>query len=284
MHLPIYSSLAGLLRPRDGDARRKPPTEHQTTAKLATDRAEPIRPSLSVEIAKLLRASLAIDAGPIHDEDGNLIAVVETLRDMTDQKRAETALRSLAASDGLTGLANRRCFDQKLAMEWSRGIRTKKPLSLLFADVDHFKDYNDLHGHQHGDDCLRAVASVIGKCALRPADLSARYGGEEFAIILPETDLDGAWKVAERLRSGLAELRIAHGASEAAPHVTVSVGVATQIPRSGLSADDLLQRADVAVYAAKRSGRNRVVAAYNRLSPLKEIKMKQPVLSTASRR
>src|SRR5665213_3209219 len=99
---------------------------------------------------------LAIDAGPIHDEDGKLIAVVETLRDMTDQKRAEAALKTLAASDGLTGLANRRSFDQALAMEWSRAERTKKPLSLLFADVDHFKLYNDLHGHQKGDECLRA--------------------------------------------------------------------------------------------------------------------------------
>src|SRR4051812_15114789 len=131
---------------------------------------------------------LAIDAGPIHDDDGNLIAVVETLRDMTDQKRAELALQTLAASDGLTGLANRRSFDQTLAMGWARGLRTGKPLSLLLCDVDHFKPYNYLHGHQKGDECLRAVAGVIGKNAFRPADLSARYGGEEFAVIMPETD------------------------------------------------------------------------------------------------
>ena len=98
----------------------------------------------------------------------------------------------MAASDGLTGLANRRSFDQTLAMEWARAERTKKPLSLLLADVDHFKLYNDLHGHQKGDECLRAVASIIGETALRPADLSARYGGEEFAIIMPETDQEGA--------------------------------------------------------------------------------------------
>ena len=107
---------------------------------------------------------------------------------MTDQKRAELALQTLAASDGLTGLANRRSFDQTLAMEWARAQRTKKPLSLLLCDVDHFKLYNDLHGHQKGDECLRAVADAIGKNAFRPADLSARYGGEEFAIIMPETD------------------------------------------------------------------------------------------------
>ena len=138
---------------------------------------------------------LAIDAGPIHDEDGKLIAVVETLRDMTDQKRAETALKTLAASDGLTGLANRRSFDQTLSIEWSRGLRSKMPLSLIIADVDHFKLYNDLHGHQKGDECLRTIASLLGR-STRLADLSARYGGEEFAIILPDTDHTG------RLRTG----------------------------------------------------------------------------------
>jgi diguanylate cyclase (GGDEF)-like protein len=205
---------------------------------------------------------LAIDAGPIHDEAGKLIAVVETLRDMTDQKRAEMALKTLAASDGLTGLANRRSFDQTLAMEWSRARRTKKPLSLLFADVDCFKAYNDLHGHQKGDECLRAVASVIGENALRPADLSARYGGEEFATIMPETDTDGARKVAERLRVVLAGMQMLHGASGVGPLVTLSIGIATQVP----SDDDvgsavLLGQADQALYAAKHSGRNRVVSA-----------------------
>jgi len=204
---------------------------------------------------------LAIDAGPIHDEAGNLIAIVETLRDMTDQKRAETALKTLAASDGLTGLANRRSFDQTLATEWSRAQRTKKPLSLLFADVDHFKLYNDLHGHQKGDECLRAVAAVIGENGLRPADLSARYGGEEFATIMPETDHKGARKVAERLRTVLAELRLKHGAPQAGPVVTLSIGIATEIPDEDACADWLLTQADQALYAAKHSGRNCVVSA-----------------------
>lgn len=213
---------------------------------------------------------LALDAGPIHDEAGKLIAVVETLRDMTDQKRAETALKTLAASDGLTGLANRRSFDQTLAMEWSRAQRTKKPLSLLFADVDHFKLYNDLHGHQRGDECLRAVASVIGENALRPADLSARYGGEEFATIMPETDQKGARKVAERLRSVLAELRLHHGAASAGPLVTLSIGIATIVPSEEVCPDLLLTQADQALYAAKHSGRNCVVSADNILGALAE--------------
>ena len=204
---------------------------------------------------------LAIDAGPIHDEDGKLIAVVETLRDMTDQKRAETALKTLAASDGLTGLANRRSFDQTLVTEWARAQRTRKPLSLLLCDVDHFKLYNDLHGHQKGDECLRAVADVIGSNALRPADLSARYGGEEFAIIMPETDCAGARKQAERLRDVLARHRLPHGAPGVSPFVTLSIGIATLVPAEDTRADWLLGQADQALYAAKYSGRNQVVSA-----------------------
>ena len=204
---------------------------------------------------------LAIDAGPIHDEDGNLIAVVETLRDMTDQKRAEMALKTLAAKDGLTGLANRRSFDQALEMEWSRAQRTKKPLALLFADVDHFKLFNDQHGHQNGDECLRAVAAIMGENAFRPTDLAARYGGEEFAIIMPETELEGACKVADRLREAVMDLRIAHGASGAGPWVTLSVGVATHVPGNDVGPDWLLGQADQALYAAKHLGRNRVISA-----------------------
>jgi diguanylate cyclase (GGDEF)-like protein len=213
---------------------------------------------------------LAIDAGPIHDEDGKLIAVVETLRDMTDQKRAESALKTLAAIDGLTGLANRRSFDQALAMEWSRAQRIKKPLSLLFADVDHFKLYNDRHGHQKGDECLRAVATVIGENTFRPADLSARYGGEEFAIIMPETDNSGARKVAERIACRLAALRLLHGEPGVGRFVTLSIGIATQTPCEAAGSEWLLRQADQAVYAAKHLGRNRVVSADKALSAFAE--------------
>ena len=209
---------------------------------------------------------LAIDAGPIHDEAGNLIAVVETLRDMTDQKRAEMALQTLAAKDGLTGLSNRRAFDQALQSEWLRAQRSGKPLSLLFVDVDHFKLFNDKHGHQSGDECLRAVAAIVGAQAGRPVDLAARYGGEEFAVILPETDRDGACEVAERIRHAVMGLQIAHGAPRAGHHVTLSVGVATQIPTSDLAPDSLLGQADQALYAAKRLGRNRVTSADTMLS------------------
>jgi diguanylate cyclase (GGDEF)-like protein len=204
---------------------------------------------------------LAIDAGPILDDDGKLIGVVETLRDMTDQKRAETALKALADSDGLTGLANRRSFDRTLEVEWTRARRAKGPLSLLFADVDHFKPYNDLHGHQAGDECLRTIATLVRGSASRPADLSARYGGEEFAIIMPETDDRGARAVADRLRDMLSAVGLPHGADGVGQFVTISIGIATQSPNDDSCPSWLLGRADQALYAAKHAGRNRIVSA-----------------------
>ncbi|MCP3393295.1 diguanylate cyclase [Bradyrhizobium sp. CCGB12] len=205
---------------------------------------------------------LAIDAGPIHDEAGNLIAVVETLRDLTDQKRAEMTLKELATKDGLTGLSNRRAFDQMLMSEWARAQRTQKPLTLLFVDVDHFKLFNDRHGHQSGDECLRAVAAAVSRHALRPLDLASRYGGEEFALILPDMDCDTACTVAEEIRCAVMALQIAHGAMGAGDHVTLSVGVASHVPGGADgSPDRLLGAADEALYVAKRLGRNRVICA-----------------------
>jgi diguanylate cyclase (GGDEF)-like protein len=205
---------------------------------------------------------LAIDAGPIHDEAGNLIAVVETLRDLTDQKRAEMALKELATKDGLTGLSNRRSFDEMLMTEWARAHRTQKPLALLFVDVDHFKLFNDRHGHQSGDECLRAVAAVVSRHAARPRDLASRYGGEEFALILPDMSSEEACAVAEEIRSAVLALRIEHGADGAGQHVTLSVGVACHVPGEADGCPTrLLGLADQALYAAKRLGRNRVICA-----------------------
>ena len=210
---------------------------------------------------------LAIDAGPIHDEAGNLIAVVETLRDLTDQKRAETALKELATKDGLTGLSNRRSFDEMLMSEWSRAQQTQRPMSLLFVDVDHFKLFNDRHGHQAGDECLRAVAHVVDRHAVRPLDLASRYGGEEFALILPDMSCDDACAIAEEIRHAVMALAIAHGAIGAGNHVTLSVGVASHIPGEADGGPDrLLGAADQALYAAKRLGRNRVICAERMLA------------------
>jgi diguanylate cyclase (GGDEF)-like protein len=217
---------------------------------------------------------LAIDAGPIHDDDGNMIAVVETLRDMTEQKRAEMALKTLAAKDALTGLANRRSFDQAIEMEWSRAERSGRPLALLFADVDHFKMFNDNHGHQRGDECLRDIAGVIGRTAIRPTDLATRYGGEEFAIIMPETDMAAACAVAERLRHAVVEMRISLGEPAGDGCVTLSVGVATYVPGQAVVGPDwLIGQADQALYAAKHLGRNRVVSTDSMLLELAKARL-----------
>lgn len=204
------------------------------------------------------RLYLAVDAGPIFDEDGHLLAVVETLRDMTVQKEAQSALELLASKDPLTGLANRRAFDEGLMQEWRRALRCAQPLSLVMFDVDHFKRYNDTYGHQQGDACLRSMALALGGATKRAGDLVARYGGEEFVLVLPGTSAAGAAIVAERVRATVQDLALPHAGSSAASVVTVSVGVASCIPDESLSADALVAAADRALYCAKRAGRNRV--------------------------
>lgn len=207
------------------------------------------------------RRYLAVDAGPIFDDQGKLIAVVETLRDMTDQKLAEMALQNLATKDSLTGLANRRSLDEKLQLEWKCGQRAVASMAFILGDIDHFKHYNDHYGHQKGDECLRAVAGTIGTAVFRPADMTARYGGEEFAVIMPNTDLAGAQAVAERICGAVRDLAIPHAASATAPHVTLSLGVAALVPDSGSSLESLIAAADAALYRAKDAGRNRAVVA-----------------------
>jgi two-component system chemotaxis family response regulator WspR len=170
---------------------------------------------------------------------------------------ANLQLQKLAALDGLTGIGNRRAFDDTLQREWQRGQRTKQPLSMLLCDVDQFKLYNDEFGHQAGDLCLKKVAAVLTGQLKRPADLAARYGGEEFAIVLPETDLTGALKLAEACRAHLAGLALEHPCTEAGV-VTISIGVASLVPAPEHTAEQLVASADKALYAAKADGRNRV--------------------------
>ncbi len=172
-------------------------------------------------------------------------------------KRQADLLRSMAFNDGLTGVANRRWFDERLQVEWLRCRRNKLPLSLILLDLDHFKAYNDRYGHQAGDDCLRAAAAAMKSRLGRPADLLARYGGEEFVCLLPETPTEGARAKAEDLGRAVLDLALAHADSPTAPVVTISRGVATASPALDGSPNDLLQRADEQLYAAKRAGRNR---------------------------
>ena len=168
------------------------------------------------------------------------------------------ALREQSMSDGLTGIANRRHFDQALEKELRRARRSGKPLSLLMIDIDFFKAYNDHYGHQRGDDTLVKVAGALAARLQRPLELLARYGGEEFTVILPDTARAQALHVAEALRLLVEQLAIAHGAAGAGATVTISIGVATSTQPRGAEAAALIGAADRALYAAKRLGRNRV--------------------------
>jgi diguanylate cyclase (GGDEF)-like protein/PAS domain S-box-containing protein len=199
---------------------------------------------------------LAADASPIVDDAGALVAVVQTLRDLTDEKMAQIKLEQLATRDGLTGLANRRCFDDTLHAEWARAMRQKQPLSLLMVDVDNFKAYNDANGHLGGDECLKRIASAVAS-EMRANDLVARYGGEEFAVILPNQSLKGAAIVAERIRCRVERLQVPN-ANASSGHVTVSIGAATAIASADSNASQLVGIADAALYRAKHMGRNRI--------------------------
>ncbi|HYD97566.1 MAG TPA: diguanylate cyclase [Noviherbaspirillum sp.] len=165
-------------------------------------------------------------------------------------------LQRLAELDGLTGIANRRRFDEVLASEWQRAQRTRRPLSLLLCDIDYFKLYNDTHGHLAGDQCLKKVAEILAGNLRRPADLAARYGGEEFALILPETDADGAVAVGEACRRQLEALSLPNQPAPPGRIVTLSVGAASVVPVAGSNPATLVDIADRALYDAKDRGRN----------------------------
>jgi diguanylate cyclase (GGDEF)-like protein/PAS domain S-box-containing protein len=185
--------------------------------------------------------------------------------DLTERNKAEQLLKdanskleALSLTDGLTNLANRRRFDEKLAEEFTRHGRKDSPLALILLDIDHFKAFNDHYGHVAGDHCLRQVAKVIGESAARAADVAARYGGEEFACILPETSLDNALIVANHIRRGIEELAIEHEASRTGAYVTVSMGVVSLRCNQSDTAVDIVHLADELLYRAKSKGRNRI--------------------------
>lgn len=167
-------------------------------------------------------------------------------------------LKNMAVTDGLTGLTNRRHFDIALANEWKVCCRSKKMLSLIFIDIDFFKNYNDNYGHLNGDDCLKGVAALLCMNIKRPRDVVARYGGEEFVILLPETDSDGTMQLAEQMRKSIEELSMIHEFSDILDVVTISLGAATLLPTQKRNFSDLIKFADIALYEAKNQGRNRV--------------------------
>ncbi|MEO5377284.1 MAG: diguanylate cyclase [Magnetococcus sp. DMHC-6] len=167
-------------------------------------------------------------------------------------------LERLAILDGLTGIPNRRRFNQFLDYEWERSMRYQHPFSLILMDIDHFKLYNDHYGHQEGDVCLKRVAKAISEAMPRTVDLAARYGGEEFACILPETGKNGGWAAANRILEAVRALKIPHAQSKISDHVTISIGITSVIPTAKERSLDLIKMADKALYNSKQNGRNQV--------------------------
>lgn len=182
------------------------------------------------------------------------------VRNHLELKHYRDVLESQASTDGLTGIPNRRHFDQSLDREWRSAIRRKSQISLILTDIDCFKPYNDYYGHLGGDECLRSVAQALAGGPRRPAELVARYGGEEFAVILPDTDLAGAVHVASELLERVRAMKLPHQKSVVTDHVTLSLGVASMTPEVGQNPSELIQRADAQLYEAKKGGRNRVQA------------------------
>ncbi len=208
--------------------------------------------NLSMRAGEMARNEM----GVLADEFNRLLDELSLTHN--DLINANRELQRIAVIDGLTGIANRRRFDEAIDLEWRREKREGFPISLIMCDVDNFKMFNDTYGHQAGDECLRAIARVLSSYARRSGDLCARYGGEEFVVILPHTDNAGAMLIAERIRESVAALRIPHEGSVAG-FVTLSLGVSTVQPEHSMDPATLIRAVDMALYEAKNLGRNRVV-------------------------
>jgi diguanylate cyclase (GGDEF)-like protein len=213
----------------------------------------PHRVELLARVRSALRLKAETDRRKAREQE--LLTLTRRLGEMND------ALERLSALDGLTGIANRRFCDEFLDREWRRSLREGLPFAVVMADVDCFKAFNDTYGHLAGDGCLRRVATALQGAMHRPGDLLARYGGEEFIALLPGTDRDGALVVAEAMRSVVEALHLEHGSSTVAPHVTVSIGVASAVPVRDARVEEVIAAADAALYGAKGDGRNRVRCA-----------------------
>lgn len=198
-------------------------------------------------------------------ENGETTALVGFIFDISERKRMEDVLvrlnkqlESLSFNDALTGVANRRMYDQTITAEWARAHRHQEPLSLIVIDIDHFKEYNDCYGHVTGDDCLKTVASLLEGVSSRSTDLLARYGGEEFVLLLPNTNGKAARDLAERCRQAVLDQQIPNAGSPVNGLVTISAGVSTMVPAADTDSSMILEAADKMLYLAKQRGRNRI--------------------------
>ena len=213
--------------------------------------SKPINPlELSARVRSVLRLKAEMDQRK--QREAELIEATYRLA------AAKSELQRLSSLDGLTGITNRRRFDELLAGEWKRAAREGSPLSVILCDIDHFKAYNDRYGHLAGDDCLQRVAVALRDSVARPGDCVARFGGEEFVAMLAATDGPGARAVAETMRRSVEALAIEHAASSTGSQVTVSLGVSTMVPKESTSPEALVAAADEALYESKNGGRNRV--------------------------
>jgi diguanylate cyclase (GGDEF)-like protein len=209
--------------------------------------------STEAEVAAFEAGAADFIAKPLHPR-----VLQARLKMHLQARESQRQLNNIARVDGLTSICNRREFDLRLMSEWSRGARSGQTLALLMIDVDKFKEYNDHYGHLRGDECLIAVAQILHGCLQRTSDLVARYGGEEFVALLPNSDLEGALTVAEDCLEALADAGIPHVKSDVTPFITVSIGVAAMLPVHEKSSTLLIEQADIALYQAKQSGRNRI--------------------------
>ncbi|MBL4613513.1 MAG: GGDEF domain-containing protein [Magnetovibrio sp.] len=209
-----------------------------------------------------------------------IMVLIRESRHMRRLRRHRDELAQLSTTDALTCIANRRRFDEFLEFEWARAVRSNSSLSLVMLDIDHFKNFNDTYGHAAGDTCLMEVAKAMCGVIVRATDLLARYGGEEFACILPETGGDGAYAIAEKLRTAVAGLKLKHEDSSAADHITVSIGIATTLPQPHDDISKLFEVADANLYKAKEQGRNRVVSASDPMPSQETFQAGMPQQST----
>ena len=201
---------------------------------------------------------VSITLSSLQYDKRNNTTFVHVIRNITERKTVEETLLRLSLLDGLTGIGNRRNFDDTIKYEWSRALRSSSYLALIMIDVDYFKKYNDNYGHQAGDECLKQVSKAIKSRLRRPGDFVARYGGEEFAVILPNTNLESAKFVADSLREKIEKLKIPHEHSEVCDYITISLGVSAINPNGNYSPENLISSADQSLYKAKQEGRNTV--------------------------